>query len=86
MNYKNPEADKLYERLSVMENSPERNEIVRQMQQTVVDDLPCVLTVHRVVFLLHYDWLHNYKPHVFGYGLGKYRNVDAELRRERVGR
>jgi hypothetical protein len=56
------------------------------MQQTVVDDLPCVLTVHRVVFLLHYDWLHNYKPHVFGYGLGKYRNVDAELRRERVGR
>jgi ABC-type transport system substrate-binding protein len=86
MNYKNPEADKLYERLSVMENSPERNEIVRQMQQTVVDDLPCVLTVPRVVFLLHYDWLHTYKPHVFGYGLGKYRNVDAELRRERVGR
>ena len=86
MNYKNPEADKLYERLSVMEDSAERNEIIRQMQQTVVDDLPCVLTVHRVVFLLHYDWLHNYKPHVFGYGLGKYRNVDAELRRERVGR
>lgn len=86
MNYKNPEADKLYESLSVMENSPQRNEIIRQMQQTVVDDLPCVLTVHRVVFLLHYDWLKNYKPHVFGYGLGKYRNIDAELRRERVGR
>lgn len=86
MNYKNPKADELYEKLSVMEKSPERNEVIRQMQQIVVDDLPCVLTVHRVVFLLRYDWLHNYKPHIFGYGLGKYRNIDADLRRERVGR
>jgi ABC-type transport system substrate-binding protein len=86
MNYKNPEADALYEKLSVMEDSPERVELVRQMQQQVVDDLPCVLTIHRVAFVLRYDWLKNYKPHVFGYGLGKYRNLDIELRRERVGR
>ena len=86
MNYENPEADKLYEKLSVMEDSPERREVIRRMQQIVIDDLPCVLTVHRVAFILHYDWLKNYKPHVFGYGLGKYRNLDAALRRKRVGR
>ncbi|GAB4108016.1 MAG: ABC transporter substrate-binding protein [Phycisphaeraceae bacterium] len=86
MNYRNPQVDELYEKIAVMPDSPERNELVRQMQQMVVDDLPCVLTVHRVVFLLHYDWLKNYKPHVFGYGLGKYRNIDVALRRERVGR
>jgi len=86
MNYQNPKADELYKKLSVMGDSPERREVVRQMQQVVIDDLPCVLTLHRVAFLLRYDWLKNYKPHVFGYGLGKYRNIDAELRRERVGR
>ncbi len=86
MNYKNAKADALYQKLSVMNDSPQREALVREMQQTVIDDLPCVLTVHRVAFLLRYDWLTNYKPHVFGYGLGKYRNIDADLRRERVGR
>jgi oligopeptide transport system substrate-binding protein len=86
MNYKNQKADELYNKLAVMGDSPGRREVVREMQQIVIDDLPCVLTVHRKVFLLRYDWLKNYKPHVFGYGLGKYRNVDADLRRERVGR
>ena len=86
MNYKNAKADELYEKLSVMPDSPERVDVIQQMQQTVVDDLPCVLTLHRVAYLLRYDWLKNYKPHVFGYGLTKYRNVDADLRRERTGR
>ncbi len=86
MNYKNPKADALYQKLSVMEDSPERHELIREMQQIVVDDLPCVFTLHRVAFILRYDWMKNYKPHVFGYGLGKYRNLDAELRRQRVGR
>lgn len=86
MNYQNPKADELYNKLAVMGDSPDRREVVRQMQQVVIDDLPCVLTLHRVAFLLRYDWLKNYKPHVFGYGLGKYRNIDAELRRERLGR
>ncbi len=86
MNYKNPEVDAIYEKIAVMEHSPERIELIRQMQQMVVDDLPCVLTVHRVAFILHYDWLKNYKPHVFQYGLAKYRNLDAELRQQRVGR
>lgn len=85
MNYKNAEVDALYDTISVMKDSPERNAIIREMQQKVVDDLPCVLTVHPVVFLLHFDWLNNYKPHVFGYGLTKYRNIDVELRRQRVG-
>jgi len=86
MNYKNPEVDALYEKIAVMDESPERVALVREMQQKVVDDLPCVLTIHRVVFILHYDWLNNYKPHVFQYGLAKYRNLDAELRQQRVGR
>ncbi len=86
MNYQNDEADALYEKLSVMEESPERVEVIRQMQKKVIDDLPCVFTLHRKAYLLRYDWLRNYKPHVFGYGLAKYRNIDAELRQQRVGR
>lgn len=86
MNYKNPVVDALYEKIAEMGDTPERIALIREMQQLVVDDMPCVLTIHRVAFILRYDWLRNYKPHVFGYGLAKYRNLDAELRLQRVGR
>jgi len=86
MNYKNPRVDALYEKISVMQDSPERRALVKQIEQAVIDDLPCVLTVHRQAYVLRYDWFKNYKPHAFGYGLAKYRNIDTALRRERVGR
>ena len=85
MNYKNPIVDEYYEKVSVMTESPERGALIRQMHQAVIDDLPCVPRVHRTAFILRYDWLKNYKPHVFGYGLAKYRNIDIKLRIIRTG-
>ena len=82
MNYDNPKFNELYEKITVMPPSPQRTEILRQMEQIVVDDLPCVFSSHRVSYLLHYQWMKNYKPHVYGYGLMKYQNIDAELRRK----
>lgn len=86
MNYDNPRFNELYEKIVVMEDGPQRRELIRQMEQMVVDDLPCVFTTHRTAFVLRYDWLKNYKPHVFGYGLLKYQNIDVAKRRQRVGR
>ena len=86
MNYRNPEFDALYERVATASPSAERTEMVREMEQMVVDDLPCVLTVHRIAFVLRYDWVKNSKPHVFGYGLMKYQNIDVGARRLAVGR
>ena len=85
-NYNNAEFNALHEKVTVMPDSAERTALYRKMEQIVVDDLPFLLTLHREAFVLYYPWLRNYKPHVFGYGLDKYQNIDVAQRRKMVGR
>ena len=79
-NYSNPEFDKIYEQVSVMEDSAERTELYRKGERMVVEDCPAIFLLHGVAYVLHHDWLYNYKPHAFGYGLSKYRRMDLEKR------
>ncbi|MBL7106500.1 MAG: hypothetical protein ISS77_02680 [Phycisphaerae bacterium] len=79
-NYSNPEFDKIYEQISVMPDSPERTKLYRKAEQIVVEDCPAVFLYHGVAYVLYHDWLHNYKPHGFGYGLSKYRRIDVKKR------
>ncbi|MCK4851374.1 MAG: hypothetical protein KAT11_08485, partial [Phycisphaerae bacterium] len=81
-NYRNPAFDALYETAKAMPDSPQRIRLYRKMERIVQEDCPAVFLVHGVAFVLHYDWLKNYKPHVFGYGLLKYQKVDLPLRRK----
>lgn len=85
-NYKNPEYDRLYEKVSVMADSPERVALYRKMEEMVLADCPMILTLHRVLYAPHYKYLKNYQPHAFGYGLAKYRNIDLEQRKKLIGR
>jgi ABC-type transport system substrate-binding protein len=79
-NYSNPEFDKLYERIEVMSESPERCELYRQMEIMVLEDCPAAFLNHRVAYALVHDWYKNYKPHAFAYGLSKYRRIDLAQR------
>jgi len=79
-NYSNPEFDRIYERIAVMPDCPERTELYRKAERIVVEDCPAVFLLHGVAFVLHHDWLYNYKPHAFGYGLSKYRRIDRAKR------
>jgi ABC-type transport system substrate-binding protein len=79
-NYSNPEFDKLYEKIEVMSPSPERVRLYRKMELMVLEDCPAAFLNHRIAYALHHDWYKNYKPHVFGYGLGKYRRIDIKKR------
>lgn len=80
MNYRNERFDELYQKLIVTPVSPERDRLVRELEQIVIDDLPCVLTTHRRVYRLSHPWVLNYKPHVFGYGLMRYYDIDTQQR------
>ena len=84
-NYRNEKFDELYDKITVMPASPQRTAMFRQMEQIVVDDLPCIFTTHRVSYYLKYNWYKNYKPHVYGYGLMKYLNIDKNERWRKVG-
>ena len=80
-NYTSSEFDRMYERIAVMPDSPERLAAYRQAEEFVLKDCPAVFINHRVAYVLHHDWLYNYKPHVFQYGLSKYRRIDTEKRK-----
>jgi oligopeptide transport system substrate-binding protein len=80
LNYFNPEYDKLYEKIEVMSQSPERAQLYRKMELMVLEDCPAAFINHRVAYALHHDWYLNYKPHVFQYGLAKYRRIDMKKR------
>jgi len=79
-NYSNAEFDRLYEKISVMSDSPGRVELYRKMELIVLEDCPAAFLNHRVAFVLHHDWYKNYKPHAFAYGLSKYRRIDMKKR------
>jgi len=85
-NYQNPEYDKLYKTISVMSDCPERTAIYRQMERLICDDCVAIFSYHPTAFVPYYKYLKNYKPHVFQYGLTKYRDIDLALRKKLVGR
>jgi oligopeptide transport system substrate-binding protein len=64
----------------VMQDSPKRTELYRRAERIVVEDCPAVFMLHGVAFVLYHDWVHNYKPHAFGYGLSKYRRINRAKR------
>jgi len=79
-NYKNPAFDELYKKIEVMDDSPQRRELYREMEIIVLGDYPAVFINHRVAYTLRHGWYMNYKPHVFSYGLSKYRRIDMAKR------
>jgi ABC-type transport system substrate-binding protein len=81
-NYSNPEFDHLYDTATIMLDSHERTELYRKMELLVLEDCPAVFINHRVAYVLRHDWYKNYKPHVFAYGVSKYRRIDLKKRAE----
>jgi len=84
-NYSNPEFDKIYEQAAVMPDSPERTELYRKAERIVVEDAPCAFMYHRIFYVMHHEWIENFKPNAykpdsFGYGLSRYYRVDCAKR------
>ncbi len=85
-NYSNPEFDALYEKVRVMQDTPERTELYVKMIHMISEDCPVLLLTEPQSYVLVYDWVKNYKPHPIGYGYSKYRRIDTELRRSLGGK
>jgi len=79
-NYANPEFDRLFARMKNMDNSPERLEIVRQMNHILQHDAPWVFGLHPKSYTLGHRWLKNRKPNDVGNNILKYQRIDTEDR------
>ena len=82
VNYRNPEFDKLYEQIRVMQDSPERTAIYERMAGLVIEDCPWIFEYQTMSFALVHSWMKYYEPHDFPYGMGIYRDIDIETRRQ----
>ncbi len=76
-NYANPAFDALFERMKNMDNTPERLDIVRQMNRILHHDAPWVFGLHPKSYTLAHRWLKNRKPSEVGNNGLKYQRIDA---------
>jgi oligopeptide transport system substrate-binding protein len=78
-NYKNPEFDALFEKARVMDDSPKRTELYRQMEARIIEDCPYIFLTHPLSYRLIQPWLKNYKYHDCPYPNTKFYKVDPAL-------
>jgi oligopeptide transport system substrate-binding protein len=81
-NYRDPEFDRLYEEIRIMQDSPERMAKYEEMARIVIEDCPWIFEYQSMSFALVHSWLENFEPHDFPYGMGIYRNMNLEKRRQ----
>ena len=78
-NFDNQAYNVLYERASVMADSPARTQLYEQMNQMAAEQVPMIYTVHKTVHILHHSWLKNYILTDFdSYGQDQYLDVDMQ--------
>jgi ABC-type transport system substrate-binding protein len=75
--FKLPEYDRLYEKSLTIPDSPERNEIYRELNRLLLAYAPWRLGVHRIFNHLQYPWVKAYKKHPILYTNFKYLDLDV---------
>lgn len=79
-NYQNPQYDRLFERVQVMENGPERQALIDQMVEILRHDAPWIYMFHPKDFTLAHSWIYNRKPNKMANNGLKYQRIDPEAR------
>jgi len=82
-NYRNPEFDRLFERMKNMENGPEREQVIDRMVKILRHDAPWVFGFHPKQFVLYHDWYYNAKTNLMANNGLKYRRIDPQLREQK---
>jgi oligopeptide transport system substrate-binding protein len=75
-NYDNPKFNELYEKVSVMQQSAERDKLYTQLSQIAVEDAAMIVKTHRSSYALLNPWAKNRFFRDIGQGYSKYYNVD----------
>lgn len=79
-NYQNRGFDELFQRMRVMENGPERLEIINNMIGILRRDAPWLFGLHPKDYSLYHSWYGNAKPNLMARNRLKYKTIDAGLR------
>jgi oligopeptide transport system substrate-binding protein len=75
--FKLADYDRLYEKSQGVPDSPERNQLYREMDRLILAYAPWRLGVHRIFNHLQYPWVKGYKKHPILYTNFKYLDLDV---------
>lgn len=80
-NYQSAQFDSLFEKMSTMENTPQRQAIINEMVAITQEDAPWLWGFHPKAFSLRHAWYKNANPNLMANNKTKYINIDVELRK-----
>ncbi|EAT12080.1 ABC transporter substrate-binding protein [Bermanella marisrubri] len=80
-NYKNAAYDKLFDKMRIMDNSPERMAVIQDMLDILHRDNPWGPTFHPHDYLLSHSWVRNNKIHGISKAVYKYIDIDIDKRK-----
>lgn len=81
-NYHNEKFDRLFEKMRVMPNGEQRQQLIDEMIAIVRHDIPWVWGFHPKQFNLFHSWNNNVKTSLMGSNTFKYRRMDMDLREQ----
>ena len=81
-NYNNPKFDQMFEKATVMEDSPERTKLYEELNQYVGKQVPWIFGVHRKIRIVKHGWLKNFKYIEFDHAQAQYLKVDLEVKKK----
>jgi len=79
-NYQNAEYDRMFERMQVMDNGPERQALIDRMVDMLRRDAPWVYMLYPKDYTLAHAWVFNRKPNKMANNGLKYQRIDPRLR------
>ena len=81
-NFNHPEVNKLYEKVSIMQDSPERTQLYEKLNKMIAELCPWIFGVHRQEKVLVNGWITNYRYPEMPHGMDKYIDIDLKKKKE----
>ncbi|MBT7542766.1 MAG: ABC transporter substrate-binding protein [Gammaproteobacteria bacterium] len=83
-NYSNYEFDKLFLKMKNMENSDNRENIIKEMLKIIQYDCPWIWGFHPKSFSLSHEWFENVESNLMANNTLKYNKINDNIRSEKI--
>lgn len=81
-NYNDPKFNAMYEKVSVMQDSPERTKLYEEMNKYLAENAVAIFGLHRQAYTLKQGWLQNYRASDLHHDDTQYLNIDTAKKAE----
>jgi ABC-type transport system substrate-binding protein len=80
-NYDNPEMNKLYEQIAIMESGPKRAALIQKMDDILQEDSPWAMGYNQAWYFLTWPWVENFRGNEIILNKYKYVRIDKEVKK-----